>query len=46
MNDQNWLNFVNSGRIEDYLRYKQEGESEDNEYDQWVSYQATNNWGE
>lgn len=47
MNDQNWLNFTQSGKVEDYLKYIEKKELKQDEYrDQGFSNQRTDNWGE
>lgn len=47
MLDSNWLNFVQTGKVEDYLKYKNEEKAKNNEhYDQSVSNSGTDNRGE
>lgn len=47
MDDQSWLNFVQSGKVEDYLKYKHEVKTETNEHhDQGPGYSGTDNRGE
>lgn len=50
MNDEFWLRFVHTGRVEDYLEYKKheedKGKSRDENYNEWLGYKGTNNRGE
>lgn len=47
MQENSWLNFVHSGKVEDYLKYKQEEKAKaDEQYNQSVSNTGADNRGE
>lgn len=47
MDDKNWLQFLNTGSVEDYLNYKMNEKAQSDEYfNQGISNQGTDNRGE
>ncbi len=45
--DEDWLNFWETGSVNDYLNYKKNEKAYQNDdYDQRLSNQRTDNWGE
>lgn len=53
MNDEFWLRFVQTGRVEDYLEYKKHekyvesaGTPSNENHNEWLGYKGTDNRGE
>lgn len=47
MDDKNWMNFWQTGSVQDYLNYKEnEKAKQDDNYNQGFSNQRTDNRGE
>ncbi len=45
--DEDWLNFWETGSVNDYLNYKKNEKAYQNDdYNQRLSNQRTDNWGE